>query len=408
MRKIIILFSICSILATKAQSQEYTSLMQLGRQYYNNQNYILAFEQFDLALESAKSEIEIKDGRLWKTNSWKNIRKEIRETEQRKKELKNSKEVIDALYFYGGKFALAYKDGRYGFIDKSGKLLIDYRYDNATPFDVFTGFAKVSIDKLNYLVDTTGREYLLAESSKGLSGDIEAIDLSKNNLTEIPRDIFGYLKLKILILSNNNLKKIPAEINRLTELVFLDVSGNYLLNIPPEIGSLKNLKYLTIRNNSISKLPNEISNLQLLEKIDISNNQLFKLPDGMASLYDLKVLVLDGNMLPNLSSDIGLLINLKYLSVQGNVLTNLPPEIGRLSRLKTLCISDNKITDLPAETGRLLSLTSFNISKNQLSYIPEEIKNLSELKNLDIRGNSLNDQKKDLIKSWLPNCIIEF
>ncbi|MFN8258172.1 MAG: WG repeat-containing protein [Bacteroidales bacterium] len=408
MKKYIISIVIFLCLSGVLEAQEYISLMQQGKQNYNNQNYIPAFELFDQALEIAKSDTEIKDAKNWKNNCMKNIRKEMREADQWKKELKQSKEILESIYFYDNKFALACKDGKFGFIDKNGKVLIDFRYDNAVPFDIYTGFARAAIGKTNYLLDSTGREYLLSETSKGLAADIEAIDLSRNQLTEIPKEIFNCHHLKILIISHNNLKKIPLEINRLKELVFLDLSGNALLGLSADIGALKNLKYLNLRENFISKLPNEISNLQQLEKLDISNNQLFKLPDGLASLYNLKALLLDGNQLQDLSADIGLLINLKFLSVQGNLLTNLPPEIGRLSRLNTLCLNNNKITDLPVETGRLLSLQNLYMAQNQLMFIPEQIKQLELLRGLDLRGNSINDQRKEMLKKWLPACEIQF
>jgi len=408
MKTILICFSILCIVGEQNIAQNYLTFMQQGKVFFNKQNYIAAFENFDKASELATSDIEKSDAKQWKTNSLKSIKRIQQELEQKNSDLKSTKSIIDAFYFYDDKIALAYKDGRFGFIDKSGRLLIDYKYDQASNFDAITGFAKVSINKMNYLIDSTGKEYTLAETTNALSGEIEALDISKSHLTEIPREIFNYPNLKILIISNNNISQLPPEITRLKEMRHLDITGNKLLTVPKEIGMLKNLQFLSLRNNSISKLPNEISNLQLLEKLDLSNNQLFDLPAGLASFYDLKVLILDGNQIINLSADIGLLINLKYLSIQHNSLVKLPIEIGRLSRLQTLCLSDNKLTDLPTETGRLLSLTSFNVSRNQLSYLPTEINQLTQMKELDIRGNPFSNQKKELVKSWLPNCNISY
>jgi hypothetical protein len=411
MKKIVLCFSILCIIGGQSLAQDYMSFMQQGKLFFSNQNYISAFENFDQALENAKSDIEIKDAKLWKTNCLKSIKKIQKENELKIKsnanELKYSKSLLDAIYFYDNKIALAYNDGKYGFINKNGNTQIAYKYDQAGCFDAITGFAKVSLNKKNYLVDTVGREYPLAETLNALSGEIEALDLSKSHLTELPKEIFNYPALKILIISNNNITVLPNEIGRLKELKYFDATGNNILSVPKEIGTLTNLKFISFRNNGISKLPNEIANLQQLEKIDLSNNQLFDLPLGLASLYDLKVLLLDGNKIAKLSPDIGLLLNLKYLSIQSNILTTIPVEFGRLSRLQSLCLSDNKITDLPGETGRLISLITFNISRNQLTYVPTEIKQLNQLKHFDIRGNSLSNDKKDLIKSWLPNCDLE-
>jgi hypothetical protein len=45
--------------------------------------------------------------------------------EMKAQQEKNLK-IINAFYFYRDRFALAYKDGKYGFIDKNGKILIGY------------------------------------------------------------------------------------------------------------------------------------------------------------------------------------------------------------------------------------------------------------------------------------------
>ncbi len=76
---------------------------------------------------------------------------------------KKSEKIIDAFYFYDGKFALAFKYGKFGFIDKEGNVVIEYKYDEALPFDGNTGMAKVKKNGKNYWIDTMANEYLLAE-----------------------------------------------------------------------------------------------------------------------------------------------------------------------------------------------------------------------------------------------------
>ena len=38
--------------------------------------------------------------------------------------LETAEKIINAFYFYDGKFALAYKNKKYGFIDKTGNIKI--------------------------------------------------------------------------------------------------------------------------------------------------------------------------------------------------------------------------------------------------------------------------------------------
>ncbi|MGB1206632.1 MAG: hypothetical protein ACPG5B_13345 [Chitinophagales bacterium] len=55
--------------------------------------------------------------------------KSIAENEKLKADSLNAKnkKIIDAFYFYEGKYALAYKNNKFGFIDKEGDIMIDDR-----------------------------------------------------------------------------------------------------------------------------------------------------------------------------------------------------------------------------------------------------------------------------------------
>ncbi|MFN0015828.1 MAG: WG repeat-containing protein, partial [Saprospiraceae bacterium] len=51
--------------------------------------------------------------------------------------------ILGSLYFYENRFALAYDGLRYGFMDRSGKPVVPFRYNTAAPFDQETGLAQV-------------------------------------------------------------------------------------------------------------------------------------------------------------------------------------------------------------------------------------------------------------------------
>lgn len=85
--------------------------------------------------------------------------------------------IINAMDFYDGKFALALKNGKYGFIDKDGNPKLSFEYDKGEPFDPKTGFAEMEITKnygyeyIKYLVDTTGNRYQLVDISEVLRAE---------------------------------------------------------------------------------------------------------------------------------------------------------------------------------------------------------------------------------------------
>lgn len=55
-----------------------------------------------------------------------------------------------------------------------------------------------------------------------------------------------------LDLSNNNLRQLPREIGELQNLVTLNISGNKLLSIPHQIGTLKHLEQLNLSGNDFN------------------------------------------------------------------------------------------------------------------------------------------------------------
>jgi len=84
--------------------------------------------------------------------------------------LAQANKLINAFYFYDGKLALALKEvqfiprrsryilhvKRYGFINKEGRAVIDYKYEKAEQFD-YTGFAKVKKNEIIIIIKQTYR-----------------------------------------------------------------------------------------------------------------------------------------------------------------------------------------------------------------------------------------------------------
>jgi hypothetical protein len=76
-----------------------------------------------------------------------------------------------------------------------------------------------------------------------------------------------------LQLTNNQLTDIPPELSDMSGLLYLHLENNQLTSIPPELGNLTELETLHLENNELTGLiPARLSDLSRLHTLDLSNN----------------------------------------------------------------------------------------------------------------------------------------
>lgn len=110
-----------------------------------------------------------------------------------------------------------------------------------------------------------------------------SIRISYKNVRDCLEDMIGR-SVTHLDLSRQNLRQLPAEIGKLKQLVSLDLSGNNLTTLPSEIQNLKQLKLLNLRGNRIETLPIGIGELSMLRTLDVYGNRLSNLPVSFGGL----------------------------------------------------------------------------------------------------------------------------
>ena len=304
-----------------------------------------------------------------------------------------AEKLIDAFYFYDDKFALAYKNNSFYFIDKNGDFVSKLcRWQKAEQFDAQTGFAKVSHDKdwrKIYLLDTLGNYYRYANNIKDLDNDLQILDLSHGGLQQFPLEICNLTKLIKLNLYNNGLDNLPSGIRNLTNLTELNLLNNHLTKLPPEIWELPNLKKIDLGHNQIDTLSSEIKKLSNLTDLLIYGNRLRKLPPEIGELSNLKTLILFQNKLDTLPPEIGNLTNLIKLDLSNNQFKKIPSSIEKLSNLKELYLQCNhELEELPSGIGKLSNLEKLELWYTKLERLPSEfweLSNLTDLK-LDCKG----------------------
>lgn len=109
------------------------------------------------------------------------------------------------------------------------------------------------------------------------------LDLSGQDLTRVPMDVFDQTSIETLDLSHNKLTgSLQAEIRFLQNLKVLDLSHNQFTGVPAEIGQLKYLEVLNLANNRLTGLPLELGNLNNLKILSLQGNDY--------SRYDLELI----------------------------------------------------------------------------------------------------------------------
>jgi hypothetical protein len=189
---------------------------------------------------------------------------------------------------------------------------------------------------------------------------LEKLDISFNNIQQIPSTIGKCPQLSDLSLQNNALTKLPGSIFNLNFLRQLNLSNNRLPSIPGHIGQLSWLAQLDLSHNRLKRLPSALGDCTQLQTLQLQNNRLTSLPASLGKLKKLVTLHLDHNQLKRLP---GLPLSLEELSVADNKLNRFPSSLPQLHLLKKLNLSDNPLKKLARTVNHLKSLVHFDFSK---------------------------------------------
>lgn len=210
-----------------------------------------------------------------------------------------------------------------------------------------------------------------------------------------------------LDLSEQNLTELPDWIGNLTNLKSLYLQGNKLSSIPEEIGNLTSLEYLDIGcgsgdEESVKKEHREEYTFRIFYYNYYDCNQVTELPSSIGNMVNLKHLYLEGNPLTELPEEIGNLSSLEtlYLGLEGRRHSNLqrrgvslrtfPDSIGNLQQLRILSAPYGELRDLPETIGNLTNLEELYLHDNELVSIPETLTQLTSLRKFTLDGTFLS------------------
>jgi PH domain and leucine-rich repeat-containing protein phosphatase len=184
----------------------------------------------------------------------------------------------------------------------------------------------------------------------------------------------------------------------------IDVSYNQLTEVPDWLNDCHQLRTLYANNNNISILPENLFQNEngMLHTIQLACNKLTKLPMMPKKLLPIQELYVNGNQIEDLPEFFfSACENLILLNVSNNKLVMLPILDGNRSHLERLYASNNNLHDRVLDTlMNLSSLRILHLSYNRLTAFPECcISNWPEIEELNISGNKIQH-----LPDNLSNC----
>lgn len=123
---------------------------------------------------------------------------------------------------------------------------------------------------------------------------VEILDLSGNQLSDLPSDFYRFKQLKRLFLTNNKFRHIPAVLSFCPDLVMVSFKGNQLTDFAQGVLP-EQLEWLILTDNQLSALPEDFGRYTKLRKVALAGNQLSCLPDSMQQCRELGLLRLSLN-----------------------------------------------------------------------------------------------------------------
>jgi len=177
-------------------------------------------------------------------------------------------------------------------LELSGNFLILSEHDTLILAEICKNLKVLNLSKNNIsnrgLVDNKHVKFLFQEKFSKL----ENLDLSSNSIENF-ENVCYCESLTKLQLSGNEITNLPNSLVKLQNLTILYLGYNSLSQIAPHIYYLKNLTLLALNNNKLTTLPSQFCNLTKLRTLHLHNNQILTLPrivvDGLPNLLELSL-----------------------------------------------------------------------------------------------------------------------
>ncbi|MEZ9569308.1 leucine-rich repeat-containing protein kinase family protein [Vibrio splendidus] len=207
--------------------------------------------------------------------------------------------------------------------------------------------------------------HTLEQLKSGQLKGIKRLKLSEG-LTEFPLEILELAdSLEILDLSGNQLLDLPVELSQLTSLRIIFASNNLFTHLPDVLGTLPKLEMVGFKTNQIKTVSEQSLPAQLRWLI-LTDNEIEVLPSSLGERPRLQKLALAGNKIRVLPESMENLSNLELVRLSANQLTELPEFLIKLPKLAWLAFAGNPFCKHPSSLDSVPAVSSQCYSLNQV------------------------------------------
>ncbi|KAK6300725.1 hypothetical protein J4Q44_G00288230 [Coregonus suidteri] len=228
---------------------------------------------------------------------------------------------------------------------------------------------------------------------RGLPSSLKNLYVFQNGIDTLAQDDFtGLGELEMLDLSQNELMEVPDRVfEPLSSLRNLDLSANFITHISKDsFSGLVQLERLYLHGNRIKSIQSEaFKGLEDLLELKLQGNQLTGLP--MLRLPRLLLLDLSFNSLPKLGPQDLQTPHLESLKVAALGLTTLDSDLmASLGNLHDLDVSQNQLEGMPEALKATRGLIRLSLAANPIGELRnKDFQSLVGLQELDISGLNL-------------------
>uniref|UniRef100_A0A8C7FI07 Leucine-rich repeat-containing G-protein coupled receptor 4 n=1 Tax=Oncorhynchus kisutch TaxID=8019 RepID=A0A8C7FI07_ONCKI len=280
----------------------------------------------------------------------------------------------------------------------------------------------------------------------GLSAFTYYLDISMNNITELPAFVFktfpyleelrlagndlsfihpdalsGLHQLKVLMLQNNQLKTVPSTaIKNLYSLQSLRLDANHITTVPEDsFEGLQQLRHLWLDDNSLTEVPvGPMRHQANLQALTLALNRITHIPNNaFANLSSLVVLHLHNNRIKEIGESLHLNTVNEFVGFHSNDIAAVPEgAFHKNPLLRTIHLYDNPLSfvgtsafqnlsdlhslmlrgasmmqEFPCLTGTN-NLESLTLTGTKIAAIPVELcEDLKVLRTLDLSYNEIEE-----------------